>query len=108
MPERWVLEQPKKKPPWGELLEGEQARNRAVNQVRVQVEHGILRMKRYQVLGGIYRGRLGGYGRVVELVAGLVNLERMRGWDGVGGVRWGERARGVGTHLPRYHTRDII
>ncbi len=52
--------------------------NRAVDTVRVKVEHGILRMKRYPVFGGLYRGRLWGYGSVVELVAGLVNLERMR------------------------------
>ncbi len=78
VPEGWVLNQPKKKPPGGALSEAERAMNRAVNTVRVQVEHGILRMKRYQVFGGLYRGRLGGYRSVVELVAGLVNLERMR------------------------------
>lgn len=78
VPEGWAVEQPKKKPRGGELSEAEKARNRAVNEVRVKVEHGILRMKQYEVLGGVYRGRLGGYGGVVELVAGLVNLERMR------------------------------
>ncbi len=44
---------------------------------RVKVEHTILAMKRYQVMGGIYRGREERYLRTVEIVVVLVNTERM-------------------------------
>ncbi len=78
VPVGWGVHQPKKKPRGGELSEAEKASNREVNGVRIQVEHRILAMKQYRVLKGVYRGREGGYGSVVDLVAGLVNLERMR------------------------------
>jgi hypothetical protein len=67
VPEDWVIEQPKKQPRGGELSESEQATNREVNAVRIQVEHGIGRLKRYGVLGGVYRGRLEGYAEVMEV-----------------------------------------
>ncbi len=74
---RWEIRQPKKKPKGRELGEEERERNREINRERVKVEHGILAMKRYQVMGGIYRGREGGYAGMVEVVAGLVNMGRM-------------------------------
>lgn len=74
----WEIEKPKKKAKGRELTEGEKGRNREINGVRVEVEHKILAMKRYQVFGGRYRGRMKGYEETVEILAGLVNMEQMR------------------------------
>ncbi|MQK95173.1 transposase family protein, partial [Escherichia coli] len=74
----WEIEKPKKKAKGRELTEGEKGRNREINGVRVEVEHKILSMKRYQVFGGRYRGRMKGYEETVEILAGLVNMEQMR------------------------------
>ncbi|MFN4179513.1 MAG: transposase family protein, partial [Armatimonadota bacterium] len=74
----WEIKKPKKKPKGGELTEEEKERNREINRERVEVEHKILAMKRYQFFGGKYRGRGKGYGETVELLAGLVNMEQMR------------------------------
>lgn len=73
----WEIRQPTKKSKRRGLREEEEERNRAINRERVKVEHTILAMKRYQVMGGIYRGRSERYSRTVEIVAGLVNMERM-------------------------------
>ena len=73
----WRIEQPKKKPKGRELSE-EKERNKETNRERIEVEHRILAMKRYQVFGGKYRGRGKGYSEVIELIAGLVNMEQMR------------------------------
>ena len=73
----WEIEKPKKKAKGRELTEEEKGGNRGINRVRVVVEHKIMAMKRYQVIGGKYRGRGKGYRETVELLAGLVNMEQM-------------------------------
>ncbi len=73
----WEIEEPKRKPKGRELTEVEKARNREINRERVKVEHRILAMKRYRVFGGGYCGRGEGYSEMVEILAGLVNMEQM-------------------------------
>jgi len=82
----WGIEQPKKKAKGRELSEEEKERNREINKVRIEVEHRIMAMKRYQVFGGMYRGRGKGYSEMVDLLAGLVNMEQMRRM----GMEWRE------------------
>ncbi|MGQ9462850.1 MAG: hypothetical protein ACUVRR_07310, partial [Candidatus Fervidibacter sp.] len=57
----WEMKKPKKKPKGRKLTEEE--KNRRMNRGREKVEHKIMAMKRYQVFGGLYRGRGSGEGR---------------------------------------------
>jgi len=54
--------------------------------VIMQEVYRIMAMKRYQVFGGMYRGRGKGYSEMVDLLAGLVNMEQMRRM----GMEWRE------------------
>ncbi|MFN4132512.1 MAG: transposase family protein [Caldimicrobium sp.] len=73
----WEVNKPKKKPKGRELRDVDRVRNKEINKVRVKIEHKIRAMKRYQVFGGRYRGRVKGYEDMVEVIAGLVNMEEM-------------------------------
>jgi len=56
----------------------ERVRNRENRGERVKVEHKILAMKRNEIFGGRCRGMGKGYEETVELLAWLVNMEKMR------------------------------
>ncbi len=71
----WQVLRPTKKARGKGLSVAQREQNRAIGRVRVLVEHKILAMKRYLAFGGLYRGRGKGYGQMVSLIAGLVNLE---------------------------------
>jgi len=55
------------------LTRNERRYNRQVNSVRVTVEHVISRLKKYQILAGIYRTRRYAYAQDMRNIAALVN-----------------------------------
>jgi hypothetical protein len=55
------------------LEEDQKANNRLVSRYRIVVEHSLAQMNRFQVLSQVYRHSRKGHGRLVRIVAGLVN-----------------------------------
>lgn len=49
--------------------------NRALARLRVKVEHGIRRLKRFRILAERYRNRRRHFTRRVHLLAGIINFE---------------------------------
>lgn len=66
---------PKKKPPKQRLSPADKQANRALAQLRVKVEHGIRRLKRFRILSERYRNRRRHFSRRVHLLAGIINFE---------------------------------
>jgi len=66
---------PQKKPPRQRLSDADQQSNRALARLRVKVEHGIRRLKRFRILGERYRNRRRHFSRRVLLLAGIINFE---------------------------------
>jgi hypothetical protein len=56
------------------LTRAEKRRNRVLARARVAVEHTIGWLKKYQVLGQVYRHALSGYDLIIRTVCGLVTL----------------------------------
>jgi len=48
-------------------------RNKSHSRKRMVIEHTICRMKKYRIMGDIFRNRLRKYNRVSDIVSGLVN-----------------------------------
>lgn len=66
---------PQKKPPRKRLSSVDKQANRALAKLRVKVEHGIRRLKRFRILGGRYRNRRRHFTRRVHLLSGIINFE---------------------------------
>lgn len=66
---------PQKKPPRKPLPKAEKQANRAKARLRVKVEHGIRRLKRFRILSERYRNCRRRFGLRVHLLAGIVNFE---------------------------------
>jgi hypothetical protein len=66
---------PNKKPPRQSLSRADKQANRALARLRVKVEHGIRRLKRFRILSGRYRNRRKRFGLRVNLLAGIINFE---------------------------------
>lgn len=66
---------PQKKPPRKRLSDDEKQANRALARLRVKVEHGIRRLKRFRILSERYRNRRRNFTRRVHLLAGIINFE---------------------------------
>jgi hypothetical protein len=66
---------PQKKPPRQRLDVVDKQANRALAQLRVKVEHGIRRLKRFRILAERYRNRRRHFTRRVHLLAGIINFE---------------------------------
>lgn len=66
---------PHKKPPRKSLPKAEKQANRALAQLRVKVEHGIRRLKRFRILSERYRNRRRRFSLRVHLLAGIINFE---------------------------------
>jgi hypothetical protein len=65
---------PYKKPPGGELSEGQRGHNREVARHRIVVEHTMAQLNRFTVLRQVFRGKQRGrHGGVTRVVAKLVN-----------------------------------
>jgi DDE superfamily endonuclease/Helix-turn-helix of DDE superfamily endonuclease len=65
---------PKKKPKGGELTPEEKARNKEISQQRIQVEHGIRRIKGFRILRDQYRMARGIFPTVASAVVGLIHF----------------------------------
>lgn len=48
--------------------------NRAQSKLRIAIEHAFARLKRFRILHGTYRGRVGNYDACFGLVCGLNNF----------------------------------
>lgn len=66
---------PQKKPPRQRLSEADKQSNRALARLRVKVEHGIRRLKRFRIVSERYRNRRRHFTRRVHLLAGIINFE---------------------------------
>ncbi len=44
---------------------------------RIVIEHTICKMKKYRVMGDIFRNRLRSYDRISDIVSGLVNYRTL-------------------------------
>ena len=64
---------PYKKKKDQELSAEEKECNKSHSKKRIVIEHTICRMKKYRILGDIFRNRLRNYDRVSDIVSGLVN-----------------------------------
>jgi len=49
--------------------------NRRLNRKRVIIEHAIGRLKKFRIMGGTFRNKLGRYDDVTSIVSGLVNFQ---------------------------------
>ena len=56
-----------------ELAQEEKECNQDHSRKRMVIEHTICRMKKYRIMGDIFRNRLRKYNRVTDIVSGLVN-----------------------------------
>lgn len=66
---------PKRKPPRQSLSKLDKEVNRALARLRIGVEHGILRLKRFRVFSDRYRNRRRRFGLRLHLLAGIINHE---------------------------------
>ena len=64
---------PYKKKKNQESSQEEKERNKSHSRKRIVIEHTICRMKKYRIMGDIFRNRLRKYNRVSDIVSGLVN-----------------------------------
>ena len=56
-----------------ELAQGEKEHNQNHSSTRIVIEHTICRMKKYRIMGDVFRNRLRKYDKVSDIVSGLVN-----------------------------------
>jgi len=66
---------PKKANRWHKLSGKDRFENRKIGQKRIEVEHSILKCKRFKILHQIYRHSLKDYGLRFKNIAGLVNFK---------------------------------
>ena len=64
---------PIRRKPGKKLSDVEKAFNRLHSKIRVYVEHAIRRVKTWRIMGDRYRNQLKKYGRINDVVCGLVN-----------------------------------
>jgi DDE superfamily endonuclease len=56
-----------------DLSHEEKEHNQNHSRKRIVIEHTICRMKKYRIMGDIFRNRLRNYDRISDIVSGLVN-----------------------------------
>ncbi len=66
---------PYKKPRGGELSDFQKAVNRALAKIRIPIEHLNRKIKTFQIFKQMYRNRLDRFGKQMQIVCGLLNLE---------------------------------
>ena len=64
---------PYKKKKDQELSAEDRKCNKSHSKRRIVIEHTICRMKKYRIMGDIFRNRLRNYDKVSDIVSGLVN-----------------------------------
>jgi len=60
-----------------ELAQGEKEYNQNHSSKRIVIEHTICRMRKYRIMGDVFRNRLRKYNRVSDMVSGLVNYRTL-------------------------------
>ena len=68
----------RKKRKKSELSDEEKKYNRKHSKLRVIVEHTICRIKKFGIMIGKFRNKLGRYDHASDIVSGLVNFRIMR------------------------------
>ena len=68
----------RKKRKKGELSDEEKKYNRKHSKLRVIVEHTVSKVKKFGIMGTIFRNKLGRYDHASDIVSGLVNFRTMR------------------------------
>ena len=66
---------PKKKSKHHPLSKSDKRHNREISIFRVSAEHVFSRLKRFEILGGVYRGCLKRFELRFKLIAGIYNYE---------------------------------
>ncbi len=64
---------PQRKPPKRPLPKADKQSNQALASLRIRVEHGIRRLKRFRIFSGRYRNRRRRFGLRLHLLAGIIN-----------------------------------
>ena len=59
------------------LSQEEKEHNKNHSRKRVVIEHIICRMKKYRIMGDIFRNKLRKYNRISDIVSGLVNYRTL-------------------------------
>lgn len=67
---------PQKKPPGGELSDGEKETNRKISSMRVRVEHPIAYLKHFNILSQKFRSRLTLADQPIHTIAAIYNFTR--------------------------------
>ena len=60
-----------------ELSQEEKEYNKNHSKKRIVIEHTICRLKKYRILSDVFRNRLMKYGKVSDIVSGLINYRIM-------------------------------
>ncbi|MFQ6120592.1 MAG: transposase family protein [Methanosarcinales archaeon] len=66
---------PKKANRWHKLTKKDKEFNKVLHQIRVKVEHSILKCKRFKILSQIYRHSLRDYSQRFQVIAGIINFQ---------------------------------
>jgi hypothetical protein len=66
---------PKKANRWHRLNQKDKAQNRILNKIRVEIEHFLLKCKRFKILKQIYRHSLKDYFKRFQIIAGIINFQ---------------------------------
>lgn len=74
-----AIQTPHKKPQGGELSAEQKAENKQLASQRIEVEHGIRRVKAFRITRDEYRLALGLFPMVVSAVVGLIQFSRIIG-----------------------------
>ncbi len=67
----------KKKRSQKNLSQEEKEHNQYHSRKRIVIEHIICRMKKYRIMGDIFRNKLRKYNRISDIVSGLVNYRTL-------------------------------
>ena len=66
---------PQKANRWHKLTKKDKVQNKALNRIRVKVEHSILKCKRFKILKQTYRHPLKDYSQRFQVIAGVINFQ---------------------------------
>ena len=70
---------PHKRPPGQDLAPEQRRENYEMNSVRAVIEMNFRRINSYRAIGGVYRGTINDLGMTLNVLTGIVNLQRIMG-----------------------------
>jgi hypothetical protein len=70
-----ILFIPKKANRWHKLSKEDKDFNQTLNEIRVKIEHSVLKCKRFKILSQKYRHSLKDYYKRFQIIASLVNFK---------------------------------